>query len=200
VADVLGAAAAVSPLRRRFLFAMPVLLVLTQLAAAGGARGGSAVSTVTFAPSDDAHVKSASATTNYGQDTSLVVRKATSNSHAYLKFAVTGLSGPASSAKLRLFVTDPSPNAGPVYVASNNTPSGTAWSESSLTWNTKPAIGTSALSSLTAVSAGTWVELDLKTSIMSDGIYSFALTGGSSDHAWFSSAEGPNPPQLVLTP
>jgi VCBS repeat-containing protein len=154
---------------------------------------------LTFAPIDDATVKQASPTTTFN-DASLIVRKASSNAHSYLKFIVTGLSAPPSSAKLRLFVTDPSPNAGPVYVASNNTPSGTAWSESSLTWNTKPAIGTSALSSLTAVSAGTWVELDLKTSIMSDGIYSFALTGGSSDHAWFSSAEGPNPPQLVLTP
>ncbi|MGH3455988.1 MAG: DUF7594 domain-containing protein, partial [Nocardioidaceae bacterium] len=89
-----GAAVALSPFWRRFLFAAPVLLVLTQLASAGGALGGSAVSTLTFAPSDDAHVKSAFATTNYGQDTSLVVRKATSNAHAYLKFTVTGLSGP----------------------------------------------------------------------------------------------------------
>jgi PKD repeat protein len=199
VADVLGAAAAVSPLRRRFLFAMPVLLVLTQLAAAGGARGGSAVSTVTFAPSDDAHVKSASATTNYGQDTSLVVRKATSNSHAYLKFAVTGLSGPASSAKLRLFVTDPSPKAGPIFTASNDAPGGGPWSESTVTWKTKPAIGATALSSLLVVSAGTWVEYDLGGAVAGNGTYSFALTGGSSDHAWFSSGEGANPPQLVVT-
>ncbi|HYM63040.1 MAG TPA: DNRLRE domain-containing protein, partial [Gaiellaceae bacterium] len=75
-----------------------------------------------------------------------------------------------------------------------------AWSESSLTWNTKPAIGTSALSTLAAVSAGTWVEYDLKASITADNTYTFALTGGSSDHAWFSSSEGANSPQLVVTP
>jgi hypothetical protein len=125
------------------------------------------------------------------------VRKASSNVHAYLKFFVTGLAGPPSSARLRLFVTDPSPNAGPVFTASNDTPSGAPWNESALTWNTKPTIGASALSSL---STGSWVEFDLKNSITGDGIYSFALTGGSSDHAWFSSGEGANPPQLVLAP
>jgi len=69
---------------------------------------------------------------------------------------------------------------------------------STLTWNTKPAIGASALSSVGAVSTGTWVEYDLKNSIPGNGTYSFALTGASSDHAWFSSAEGANPPQLVV--
>jgi hypothetical protein len=37
-------------------------------------------------------------------------------------------------------------------------------------------------------------------SITGNGTYSFALTGGSSDHAWFSSSEGANLPQLVVTP
>lgn len=198
---VSGAAGAVSPLWRRFLLAAPVLLALTQLASAGGAQAlhSSVVSTFTFLPSDDAHAKQAYSATNFGQDTSLVVRKATSNVHAYLKFTVSGLSGPAGSAKLRLFVTDPSPKAGPIYTASNDAPGGGPWSEATVTWNTKPAIGATALSSLLAVSAGTWVEYDLGGAIAGNGTYSFALTGGSSDHAWFSSGEGANPPQLVVT-
>jgi hypothetical protein len=147
------------------------------------ASGGG--SSLILAPSDDA---------------SLIVRKSSNSVHSYLKFTVTGLAGAPSAAKLRLFVTDPSPNAGPIYTASNTAPSGTAWSESTVTWNTKPAIGTTVLSSLGAVSTGSWVEYDLKNSISGNGTYSFALTGGSSDHAWFSSSEGANLPQLVVTP
>jgi VCBS repeat-containing protein len=159
------------------------------------ASGGG--SSLIFAPSDDATVKQAFPTSVFN-DASLIVRKGSNSVHTYLKFTVTGLAGAASAAKLRLFVTDPSPNAGPIFTASNTTPSGTAWSESTLTWNTKPAIGASALSSLAAVSTGSWVEFDLKNSIAGNGTYSFALTGGSSDHAWFSSAEGANPPELVV--
>jgi N-acetylglucosamine-6-sulfatase len=154
-------------------------------------------SNLVFAPSEDATVKQAYPTTVFN-DASLIVRKGSNSVHSYLKFTVSGLDGAPSAAKLRLFVTDPSPNAGPVFTASNTTPSGAPWSESTLTWNTKPAIGASALSSLTAVSTGTWVEYDLKNSITGNGSYSFALTGASSDHAWFSSAEGANPPQLVV--
>lgn len=128
------------------------------------------------------------------------MRKSSNSVHSYLKFTVTGLAGAPSAAKLRLFVTDPSPSAGPIYTASNSIPSGTAWSESTATWNTKPAIGTTVLSSLGAVSTGSWVEYDLKNSITGNGTYSFALTGGSSDHAWFSSSEGANLSQLVVTP
>jgi N-acetylglucosamine-6-sulfatase len=161
------------------------------------ASGGG--SSLILAPSDDATVKQAFPTSVFN-DASLIVRKGSNSAHSYLKFTVTGLAGAPSAAKLRLFVTDPSPIAGPIYTASNATPSGTAWSESTVTWNTKPAIGTSALSSLGAVSTGSWVEYDLKNSITGNGTYSFALTGGSSDHAFFSSSEGGNLPQLVVTP
>ena len=171
----------------------PTATVTITVSASGGG------STLTFAPSDDATVKQAAPTATFN-DGSLIVRKASNNAHTYLKFTVSGLTGPPQTAKLRLFVTDPSPNAGPVFTASNTTPSGTAWSEGTLTWNSKPAIGTSALSTLTAVSAGTWVEHDLKASISANNTYTFALTGGSSDHAWFSSSEGTNAPQLVVTP
>jgi hypothetical protein len=174
----------------------PTATVTITVNPTGGGGGGSPL---TFTPSDDATVKQASPTTIFN-DGSLIVRKASSNAHSYLKFTVAGLTAPPQTAKLRLFVTDPSPKAGPVFTAANTTPSGTAWSEASLTWNTRPAIGTIALSTLAAVSAGTWVEFDLKTSITANNTYTFVLTGGSSDHAWFSSSEGANPPQLVVTP
>ncbi|HYM64489.1 MAG TPA: DNRLRE domain-containing protein [Gaiellaceae bacterium] len=158
------------------------------------------VATQVFTAAHDAYVLQGSPTT-VGNDAHLRARKtSSSNAHSYLKFEVTGLSGPPSAAKLRLHVTDASPNAGPVVTAANTTPAGSPWSETSLTWNTKPALGASALSSVGAVAVGTWVEYDLKSVIAGNGTYTFALTGGSSDPAWFSSAEGANPPQLVVTP
>jgi hypothetical protein len=46
---------------------------------------------------------------------------------------------------------------------------------------------------------GTWVEISLGNTITGNGTYSFALVGSSSPAAWFSSSEGANSPELVLT-
>src|SRR5690554_3900918 len=54
---------------------------------------------------------------------------------AYLRFDVNGLVDPVESATLRLWATDDTNIAPTVWMSRNTT-----WSESELTWNTRPAL------------------------------------------------------------
>jgi PKD repeat protein len=155
-------------------------------------------SSVTLLPVADAKVRSSTPDRNYGTTTDLQVRlENPSTPHtfrSYLKFAVSGLAGPVTSAKLRLYVTDPTKDVGSLYTVSN------LWSETGITWTNAPLIGGNPLASVRAVTANTWLDIDLGSAISGNGEYSFALKEGTvSDSAFFSSREGANKPQLVLT-
>jgi len=49
------------------------------------------------------------------------------------------------------------------------------------------------------VVAGSWIELDVTALVDGPGTYAFALSSTSTDSAYYSSREGPEPPQLVVT-
>jgi PKD repeat protein len=143
----------------------------------------------TFEPAADAFVSSSNASANFGLSTSLRARPGVIS---HLRFTVTGTSG-TSRATLRLFVTDATAGTVGAYAVSD-----ASWGETSITWNTAPAVGP-LLGSTTAPATGVWVEIDLGT-IPGDGAYAFALQNPSTDVVWFSSREGANPPQLVVSP
>jgi PKD repeat protein len=155
---------------------------------AGGGGGG----TLTFVPTDDAYVRSNAPDENTGSQATLRTYRLDQTT-SYLKFDVAGVTAPVTALKLRLFVTDPSTVAGAIHSVADTT-----WSEGTITWNTRPAVG-SLLGTGGAVSGGTWVEFDLGAAFTGDGIYSFVLRGGNSDAVWYSSKEGANAPQLVVT-
>ena len=154
----------------------------------------------TFIPTDDAYVRSSLPTNNYGSSTELLVRKtSTADHYAYLKFNVTGLGGVVHSAKLRLKVTDDSPDGGGIYSVSNNyLGTVTPWVESGLIWDNAPGISGSPLSSLGAVALGATVEFDVKAAIIGDGVYSFGIKNNSSDALKYSSEESSTDPQLII--
>ena len=155
-------------------------------------------STITLNPVADAQVKSTSAATNYGTLTTFRTRKdpGTADTYqSYLTFDVSGITGTVNTVKLRLFTTDASPNIQTVSSVDPN-----AWSESTLTWNNKPALGASRGSS--AVNTlNAYNEISLDPSVITGNVpISFGLTSASSNSAIFSSKEaGTNPPQLVIT-
>jgi hypothetical protein len=152
-----------------------------------------------FIPSHDAYVKLSTPTTNYGTGSTLRLQSGSDVDNAYLKFEVAGLSGSVVSAKLRLYVTNPSNDGGAVYVVSNHYEgTTTAWTENGLNWNNAPAISGTALGAASATSLDTWIELDVTSAIAGDGNYSFGLKSGSSDRAYYSSKQGSNPPELVV--
>ena len=95
--------------------------------------------------------------------------------------------------KLRLFVRDASPNGGVLFTADPG------WSENTLTWNSRPAIGTTTIASAGAVTLGTWIEFDVTAIVTGQGPYSFVLRGASGDVAYYDSEEAANKPQLVVT-
>ena len=92
--------------------------------------------TVTLQPSADSYVQDGSPTKNYGTQTSLRVRGGGSPTYkSYVTFDLSGVSGPVTSAKLRLFTTDASPYGGQVYPVP-----AASWTESGITFNNAPAL------------------------------------------------------------
>ncbi len=150
---------------------------------------------VTYTPVADAKVSQGSANSNLGLDTTLRVKNESGSSfQSFLRFDLSSLAGTIQTARLRLFCTDSSNQGGSAYLVANN-----SWTETGITWNNKPALPASALNAAGSVSAGSWAEIEVTGAFSSAGIYTLALAGGSSNSALYSSREGTNPPQLVLT-
>jgi parallel beta-helix repeat protein len=153
-----------------------------------------AATTLSFAPVADTYVRSDTPTATAGSATTIQ----TDNSpvkHILMKFTVSGVNGrPVTSAKLRLYCVDPSDKGGDFHRVADS-----SWSEGTLNWNNAPAADTATLASLGAVNTGLWYEVDLSSLITGDGTYSLRVTSISTNGADYSSKEGANPPQLVLT-
>jgi glucose/arabinose dehydrogenase len=151
-----------------------------------------AATSLSFVASADSYVRWNKASSNFGTSPTLFVRSG--QYRTYLKFTVSGLSGPAQSAKLRLWVTGSSTSAGSAYAVS------TSWTEAGITWSNAPPISGSALATPGAATAGTWVEFNLGTAIAGNGTYSFAISGGANDQASYASRETSNAPLVIVTP
>jgi|GEM_PF-1270802 len=155
--------------------------------------------TFSFNPQHDTYVNFDSPTSTSGTSSTLRAKVGVYNS--YLKFEVTGMTGTLQNAKLRLHVSDDSPDGGSVHLVSNNYKSSTTpWVEKGLNWNNAPDIDGSALSSVGAVSIGQWVEFDVTSAIVGNGIYSFGVKNNNSDQVYYRSKEyGPaTSPQLLI--
>ena len=97
---------------------------------------------VTFNPTADAHTSSKKPNNNFGTITTLDVRarpQPADDFKAHLKFAVSGVSGTITSAKLRVWNTSAS-NASTRSVCAYPDASST-WTETGITWNNQPASG-----------------------------------------------------------
>jgi hypothetical protein len=141
----------------------------------------------------DARVSSAEPTRNFGTSTELRAKASNPELISYFKFTVTGLSGPAT-VKLRLYVTDTSPDGGSVFAVSNTT-----WTETGITYDNRPGMSSTALGSTSATTANATVEISLGT-IPGNGTYSWAIKSASTDTVRYGSRETSNKPQLVVTP
>jgi len=149
-----------------------------------------------FTPLDDATVKSNSPDINYGAASELQADNAPYDNFL-IKFEVSGLNNrPVLSAKLRLHNVNESDRGGDLYYVADNT-----WVENSVTWNTAPLAGSTALASLGPVSKDTWYEVDLTSLVIGDGTYSFRMSTASSDGADYASKEGQSglAPQLIVS-
>ena len=150
-------------------------------------------------PTDDTQVYSGSQNSKYGSLSTIMVKGGSKAYNGYLKFHVAGLPGTVRSARLRLYVTDPSSDGGSVYAVSNyHKQTTTPWREGDLTWRNAPPISGTALSSAGSAVGGMWKEFLVTPAITGQGIYSFGINSPNADAVSYSSKEGANKPQLVV--
>jgi len=148
-----------------------------------------------FIAEADAQVNESSPSTNYGNSTYLQVDGATDpDVESFIRFTVTGASGAIQDARVRVYDTTNASANGPAIYAT-----GTSWVETGITWNTRPARLSGALDNKGSISTSTWVEYNVTAWVTGNGTFSFVLAADSTDAATFSSRQGAQPPQLVLT-
>lgn len=152
-----------------------------------------------FAPLHDTKVNASSASSSYGNATTLRVKTDSDTYDSYLKFAVSGLAGVVQSAVVQLYCTDTSDHAGFIYtVADAYRGTATPWIETGLKYNNAPVIGGSPLNTARAAAAKTWVEFDVTAAVTGNGTYSFGIHSPSGDSVYYSSKEGSRPPVLRI--
>jgi hypothetical protein len=145
-----------------------------------------------FTPVDDASIRNASPTNNYGSDTTLEVDNSPVK-HFLLKFDVTGINTQTvTNAKLCLFNVDGANEGGDFYAVSDD-----SWQEETVTWSNAPSAETTLLGSLGDVNPDTWYEVNLTSHITADGTYSLRVSD-SVGGADYSSKEGSNAPKLLV--
>jgi hypothetical protein len=149
---------------------------------------------VTVAPEADARVEETNATANFGTNP-VLISDLSPNAESYLRFSVTDIEGTVASATLRLFVTNGSSNGPAVYSAGND------WTETGVTWDTKPPRSGDVLEDKAAVSSNTWVEYDVTSAVNGNGTYTFEVAPTSSDGTDMNSRESAsaNKPELAIS-
>jgi acid phosphatase type 7 len=148
-----------------------------------------------FVTDADARVRQSRPSANYGTGATLQVDGEKDSRHeSFIRFTVAGVSGTIQSARLRLYVTDNGTRNGPAVYATSN-----SWSEAEITWDNRPAPTSEAADNKESLGTNNWVEYDVTPLIGGEGIFSFVLVGDSSDAVHFSSRQGAQPPELVLT-
>lgn len=176
--------------------------------------GGGNNQLVTLQPTQDAYVRDgANATITHGTtDPTLLIAKVNpttttgNNRESYLLFDASTITGTVNSVELKVYgkvdLTTVATIPVGVFSVAN-----TGWTENAITWNNKPATGSTALATANVSSAAfNYVSWNLTSYVRSEiaagrKIIALALKAGqaSDSRILFNSAEtGNNPPQLVI--
>jgi hypothetical protein len=167
------------------------LLLVAIFVPATGAGQTSATATVRIGADADARVVENRPTKNFGKYYLRVDGGSEPDEESYVRFVVPAV-GTVERATLRLYDYFETKDGPAVYQAANE------WSESSVTWSTRPPTSGPALADSAVIASGTWVEFDVSAAVRGAGTYTFALVPTSSDGANFNSKEMGSGPELVL--
>jgi hypothetical protein len=155
--------------------------------------------TLTFTPTKDAMVKAAAATTNFGTASNMQVSGQSGFAkQMFLQFNVTGIPTGATIVSAKLRIDSQTTGTGRSITA--HSVSSTSWGETTVTWNTKPALGT-ARSTVSSHTSGSYSEWDVTAGVIGNGNKSFGLDSTfSGDTNFYSRESGAGTsPQLVIT-
>jgi len=153
--------------------------------------------TVTLNPVADVYVDSGS-TTDFGSSITL---RTTTNSgspsatrYSYLRFQVPAVAGNITGVTLHIFANSASSQGYTLFSTAGG------WAEHGLTFANAPAAGSS-LGNSGAFTASAWTTINLTAVVSAAGEYNFEMksTTDPGSNVSYSSREGANPPQLVLT-
>jgi hypothetical protein len=148
----------------------------------------------TFAPVADATVDARRPTKNLGTDKALWADGGSTDLNSYLRFNVTGLTGPVRRALLRVYANSASNNGPAVYATSST------WSETGITWRNRPVAAGGPLQDKGRIAARTWVEYDVTAAVTGNGLESFIFDTTATDGIdFFSRERSANRPQLVIS-
>ena len=153
-----------------------------------------------FHPVADAFVHSDFPDENFGR-AGLLVADLGPHRETYLKFELSGLSGSIASAKLWVYVSTLTRHDGGSWAGSSAARmNDTRWTETDVTYNTRPAVDGPILATVKRVMPGQWYEFDVTVAVTSNGILGLALIGQSENGAFYTSREVSNvAPRLVVT-
>jgi PKD repeat protein/alpha-tubulin suppressor-like RCC1 family protein len=169
--------------------------------------------TATLALTADSYVRANNGNSNFGTDTTITVQQGSSNSNirwTYVKFDLTSVPT-ITNAKLRVFGAVSATTSTTIQTAAYSV-STTTWAETGLTWNNKPASGSTALATVTIVNNSTtarWYELDVTAYLQAEkaagrNVVSLAFKNlaNSTPYVSFTSKEGTaaNRPQVLIVP
>jgi hypothetical protein len=149
---------------------------------------------LTFGAEADARVEEAVPGANFATAGLRVDAGSSPDIETYLRFSVSGVSGAVQNAKLRVYAFSGTANGPAAYATTSG------WTETGLTWSTKPAPTSAARDDKGAIGVNTWVEYDVTPFVTGNGTVSFRLAGTSSDGVDFNAREAAaNRPELVVT-
>ena len=116
--------------------------------------------------------------------------------NTYLRFDLQGLSGSVSKATLQLHAASSSLFGFDVYALAD-----TGWQESTLTWNNAPPFTDAVTARSGAVSANSWVSVDVTSLVHGNGSVGFVLTSNDPLGFYLDSRERgtATAPQLQVT-
>ncbi len=147
-------------------------------------------------PVADAYVTSSSPSTNYGSSTSLQVDYSSPTAITYMRFDLTSLANTTiTRATLKVYVTNSTTGS----INFKNLSS--SWTESAVTYNTKPTLSTLIKSVTNPGATGTWTSIDLTTYVNNHkgSTAAFAIDSTSTDGFNFTSRNSSsNKPYLLI--
>ncbi|KAL7539563.1 hypothetical protein ACHAXR_009390 [Thalassiosira sp. AJA248-18] len=151
-------------------------------------------------PAGDSYVTPRRKGLNFGDASTMYVDGRPGNI-ALMKFDVSCLeSRSITSAMLKLYSIDGSPNGGMVHVLTSDEDS--TWDEDKVTWNSAPSSYSKFIAQLKRVRHESWVSVDITDALVGNNVGNFltiAINSNGSNRAVYGSKEGEHPPQLILT-